>query len=277
MKQSFICTATLALLFAACKKEDAATTPPVIVTKYVQSIISDTGDSSAVEFNIDKSVYKLIRFGLNQSFTATIPSYESGTGNITTVNVTIDPLTYSIYQHQIITYNSTKLVSTISFYGFDGSLENIDSLSYSDTGNLDTIYYFKFNYETNKNELRSKYAHTWDAKGNIVKQEEISLDPEEGNTVTTYTYDDKINPALKLKGYYLLNFDEDDVAGLLSANNILTSSTVDAGRGYSASTNNTYAYDADDYPVVMTLRSINQYSGQDPYKDSVKLRLNYGQ
>jgi len=274
MKQPFICIATLALLFAACKKDDAPASVPV--TKYLQSFISDAGDSTAIEFNMDKSVYRLLRFGNDKSFRATIPAYESGTGNITSVTVSIDPLTYSVYEHQILTYTKANLLSTISFYGYDGSLEYIDSLSYSSSGKLDTIYYFKFNYETDKNELRSKFIHTWDAKGNIVKQEEISMTEPADKTVTTYTYDDKINPALKLKGFYLTNFGEDEVAGLLSANNILTSAAVNSGKGSTLSVNNTYKYDADKYPVNVVTRSMQQYTGQDLHTDSVMLKLNYG-
>jgi hypothetical protein len=276
MKQPFICIASLALLFAACKKDDDTTTP-VVVTKYLQSIVADNGDSTAVEFNMDKSVYKFIVFGADDSYRATIPSYESGTGNITKVEVTTDPLTYNTYVHQVITYNSLQNITTVSVYNSDGSLAKADSLIYSTTGKLDTLYYYELNDDTNLKELRKKYVQTWDAKGNIVKQEEIYVNAEGGSTITTYTYDNKINPALKVTGYYLVNFDEDQLAGLLSANNIVTSSSVNAGNGYTASAKNTYEYDTDDYPAVMTLRSQSQYTGQDLRSDSVKLKLYYGQ
>lgn len=276
MKQPFICIAALTLLFAACKKEDAAPAPPVIVKKYVQSIISDAGDSTAIEFNIDKSVYKLLWFGGDNSFRASTPTYESGTANITKVSVSIDPLTYGVYEHQEITYNSMKQIHTISFYGPDGSLESYDSLSYSGTGKLDTIYDFRVNGETGRNELSMKYIQTWDAKDNIVKQEQINVKEAADYTVTTYTYDDKINPALKLTGYYTLNFGEDELAELLSANNILTALTVNPGTGYSTTARNTYVYDADNYPVAITFRTTNQSIGQDTHTDSVMLKLNYG-
>lgn len=277
MKQPFICIATLALLFAACKKEEAATTIPLPVTKYVQSIVSDDGDSTAIEFNMDKSVYRFLVFGADDSFTAAIPSYESGTGNLTKIEVSTDPITLNTYVHQVITFNSMKEVTTISFYNSNGSLASADSLVYSATGKLDTIYYFELNNETSQKELRKKYVQTWDVKGNIVKQEEILLNQEGVNTVTTYTYDNKINPALKVPGYYMVNFDEDELAGLLSANNILTSSAINAGNGYTASVKNTYEYDKDDYPTVITLRSISQYTGEDLRSDSSKLKLHYGQ
>lgn len=272
MKQPFICIASLALLFAACKKDDA--TAPAVTTKYVQSIIADNGDSTAIEFNIDKSVYRLLVFGNDNSFSASIPTYESGSSHLTKVEVSTDPITYQTYVHQVITYNNLK-VSTVSFYNSDGTLASADSLVFGATGKLDTIYYYELNYDTNLKQLRKKYVQTWDTKGNIVKQEEIYLN-EGASTITTYTYDNKLNPVLKVTGYYLVNFDEDQLAGLLSANNILTSSAVNTGTGYTASTNNTYEYDVDDYPTVMMLRSQSQYSGQDLRSDSVKLKLFYG-
>jgi hypothetical protein len=66
------------------------------------------------------------------------------------------------------------------------------------------------------------------------------------------------------------------VAGLLSANNILTSAAVNSGKGSTLSVNNTYKYDADKYPVNVLTKSTAQYSGQDPDTDSVNLKLNYG-
>lgn len=271
MKHPFICIATLALLFAACKKDDHSPAPAA-VTKYMQSIVSDDGDSTAVEFNIDKSVYRYLHFSADKSFTSFMPSYEPGTGNIISVDLSTDPATGESSLYQSVSYNSMKQISTISFYGYNGLLEKVDSLSYG-SGKLDTIYYFKVNPETSQKELQSKYVHTWDTKGNIVKQEEFSMD---GLIVTTYTYDNKINPALKVTGYYLINFGEEEVPELLSANNILTSTIVNTPKNYTASKNNTYEYDADNYPVIMKLRYMMQYAGQDLIADSVKLKLYYG-
>ena len=271
MKIPYIHIASLALLFAACKKDDVASPA---VTKYLQSIIADNGDSTAVEFNMDKSVYRLVVFGKDDHFSAAIPTYESGSSHVIKVEVTTDPITYQTYVHKVITYNDLK-VSTVSFYNYDGTLASADSLVFGASGNLDTIYYFELNSDTNLKELRKKYVQTWNAKGNIIKQEEIYLN-EGGSTITTYTYDNKLNPVLKVTGYYLVNFDEDQLPGLLSANNILTSSATNTGTGYTASTNNTYEYDVDGYPIVMTVKSMSQYSVQDLRSDSAKLKLHYG-
>jgi hypothetical protein len=272
MKYPFICLASLTMLFAACKKEEGTPAPVVPVTKYVQSIIADNGDSTAVEFNIDKSVYKFLIFGGDKSFFAAIPSYESGTANLTKVEVTTDPISYNTYVQQIITYNSLKEISTISVYNDDKSLAGVDSLVYGATGKPDTIYY----YEQQK--LLKRYVQTWDVNGNLVQQEvtDKSADIADASIITTYTYDKKINPRLKVPGFNIINFDKDQLAVLLSANNVLTSSSVNGYTEYTSSSNNTYTYDVDDYPTVMTSKSQSQYIGQELQKDSVTLKFNYG-
>jgi hypothetical protein len=280
MKLSLIYIASLALLFAACKKEttvDPTPDPPVAITKYVQSLVAENGDSTAIEFNIDKSVYRYLLFRAEGAFMSYTPSYESGSAKITKVEFTTDPSGNNSYVYQTITYNSMQQISLISFYNYDGGLLRADSLVYNGAGKLETIYYSEFNSTTNLKELRKKYIHTWDTSGNIIKQEAIDLYGEDGTTTTHYIYDTMINPALKVKGYFLVKFNESEVAGLLSANNILTSATTSTTGNYTATTNNTYTYDTDDYPTVMTLRSLSQYTGQDVYSDSVKLKLNYGQ
>lgn len=90
----------------------------------------------------------------------------------------------------------------------------------------------------------------------------------------TYTYDDKINPVLKVSGYYLIEFSPDDVATLLSANNMLTTSAT--GADYTYSSTNTYVYDADNYPASLISRSSYQNTGAEPQKDSVSIKIIYG-
>ncbi|SFD81006.1 hypothetical protein SAMN05518672_103306 [Chitinophaga sp. CF118] len=275
MKQPFICLVALSLFFAACKKDETSTTPVTEpVTKYVQSIISDAGDSTALEYNMDKSLYRYITYGTSEEITAAIPSYDAG--NVVKIEKATGANLNEIFTRQIISYNTLVQVTKIKFYNYDGSFSHSDSLYYG-TGKLDTIYQYEYNTELEE-KLVIKYAYTWDAKGNIIKLEKIYLNNqgENGTTVTTYTYDDKQNPALQIKGYYVINFDEDEVPGLLSANNIISSSSLNTTNGYTASTRNTYGYDEDKYPATMTLRSMSQYTGQELLSDSVTLKINYG-
>jgi hypothetical protein len=274
MKQTFIGFAALSLFFTACKKDDSTTVTTEKVTKYLQSMVSSEGDSLAIEYNLDKSVYKEVGYGGDESFNASIPAYEAG--NIVRVDYSTDPLLNTTYKREVISYDALGKLSTITFYNSDGSVSKVDSVKYNSADKIDTVYYFEWNYETSQKQLRKKYAHTWDVKGNIVKMEAIYVDQPGVSTLTTYTYDDKINPVLKSTGYYLVKFDEEEMAGLLSANNILTSSSSNTGTGYTASETNTYTYDADNYPVAMNLKSISQYTGEALRSDSVKLMVHYG-
>ncbi|SEW44564.1 hypothetical protein SAMN05428988_5800 [Chitinophaga sp. YR573] len=272
MKQSLICLATLSLLFAACKKDDSSTTiTPTPVTKYLQSTIATNGDSTSIEFNMDKSVYRYLTFGENPS--ATLPSYTSG--KIVTIDFTTDLLLTNIYQRQGITFNDLGLPSVISSYDSEGSLIGVDSLGYNTENKLAMLFHFEKDVNTNLKRLYS-YEYTWNTKGNIIKRKRTSSTIADYYVVTNYTYDDKINPAPKVLGYYLVKFNVEDLAGLLSANNLLTSSYYDSITAITTSVNNTYQYDEDDYPAVMTLRTTTQHDGEAAVTDSVILTAHYG-
>jgi hypothetical protein len=277
MKQSFLCLAVLSLLFAACKKNESTPPPPVAVIKYLQSTVDAKGDSIAIEFNIDKSIYKAMRFSKGEdSFFVVIPDYLPG-GLLATMAATANPNYTETYLYRTLTYNDVSKPLLISFYNADISISHIDSIAYNSEGLLAAVNYYEYNTGTKQKTLLKKYAYTWDAKGkNIIKQDVYIPTASEPVLTTNYTFDDKINPALKVIGYYIVNFDEEQVAGLLSANNVLTSATSSSTDAYTASDNNTYSYDEDDYPVVMTLRSKSQYPGEELRSDSVVLRAHYG-
>ncbi|GAA3931800.1 hypothetical protein GO495_16015 [Chitinophaga oryziterrae] len=273
MKQSFICLATLTLLFAACKKDDSSTTiTPTPVTKYLQSTIATNGDSTSIEFNMDKSVYRYLTFGENPS--ATLPSYTSGM--IVTIDFTTDLLLNNIYQRQGITFNDLGLPSVISSYDSAGSLIGVDSLGYNTDKKLAMLYHAEKDAGTNQEKLLYSYEYTWDIKGNIIKRVMVAYALDNASSITTYTYDDKINPAPKVLGYYLVKFNVEDLAGLLSANNLLTYASHNPFTDISTTVNNTYQYDADDYPAVMTLRTTTMKGNQAAVTDSVVMQAHYG-
>jgi hypothetical protein len=273
MKQSLICLAALSLLFAACKKDDSSTTiTPTPVTKYLQSTIATNGDSTSIEFNMDKSVYRYFTFGENPS--ATLPSYTSGM--IVTIDFSTDLLLNNIYQRQGITFNDLNLPSVISSYDAEGSLIGVDSLGYNTDKKLVMLYHSEKDADTNQEKLMYSYEYTWDTKGNIIKRVMVAYTLDNANFITTYTYDDKINPAPKVLGYYLVKFNVEDLAGLLSANNLLTYESHNPFTDISTIVNNSYQYDADDYPAVMTLRTTTQHGQNTAVKDSVIQTVHYG-
>ncbi|SEW44570.1 hypothetical protein SAMN05428988_5801 [Chitinophaga sp. YR573] len=273
MKQSLISVITLSLFFAACKKDSTTTvTTETPVTKYIQSTVS-VYDSIAIEYNMDKSVYRYLDFHRNGGqFFGVLPNYEAG--KITKTVATSDSLFSSTYNYQTVTYNSVGQISSITYFSKDGSPMTVDSLLYDSNGKLDSTLLYQYNSGTNAKELTYKYAYTWDTKDNIIKQEEIYVKNTGSTTTYTYTYDDKINPVLKVSGYYLMEFSPDDVATLLSANNMLTTSAT--GADYTYSSTNTYVYDADNYPASLISRSSYQNTGAEPQKDSVSIKIIYG-
>jgi hypothetical protein len=272
MNQSFAYLVTLSLLFAACKKDEtSAPVTPTPVTKYLQSTIATNGDSTSIEFNIDKSVYRYLTFGETPS--ATLPSYTSG--KIVTIDFATDLLLNTLYQRQRITFNDLGLPSVISSYNAEGSLIGVDSLGYDTQSKLAILYHFEKDANANLKCLYW-YKYTWDTKGNIITRKMTSYTIGDYYIVTNYTYDDKINPAPKVLGYYLVKFNVEDLAGLLSANNLLTYSYYDSMTAITTSVNNTYQYDEDDYPAVMTLRSTTQHDGDAAVTDSVTLTAHYG-
>jgi hypothetical protein len=273
MKQSFICVITLSLFFAACKKDDTTTvTTETPVTKYMQSTVS-IYDSIAIEYNMDKSVYKYLDYHTNgHQFFGVMPTYEAG--KITKTVSSSDSLFNITSSYQTVSYNSLGQISSIIFLNSDGSPRSADSLIYDSNNKLDTTLYYSYNSTTKVKTLLYKYAYTWDTKNNIIKQELIYVSSQSTNTVTTYTYDDKINPVIKVSGYYLINFSPDDVATSLSANNMVTSSTT--GSDYTDSTINTYVYDADNYPASLVSRSSYQRTGGQAEKDTFAIKMIYG-
>jgi hypothetical protein len=150
----------------------------------------------------------------------------------------------------------------------------VDSLLYDSNGKLDSTLLYQYNSTSTVKELWYKYAYTWDTKNNIIKQDVIYLKNANSNTTYIYTYDDKINPVLNVSGYYLIEFSPDDVATLLSANNMLT--TTATGLDYTYSSTNTYVYDTDNYPASVFSRSSYQNTGAEAHKDSVSIKIIYG-
>jgi hypothetical protein len=273
MKQSIICVIALSLFFAACKKDSTTTvTTDTPVTKYLLSTVS-VYDSIVIEYNMDKSVFKMLDFHANgNQFFGVMPTYEAG--KITKTVSSSDSLFNSTSNYQTVSYNSLGQISNIIFLDSNGSPRTADSLIYDSNSKLDTTLYYSYNSSTKVKTLLYKYAYTWDTKNNIIKQELIYVASQSTNVVTTYTYDDKINPVIKVSGYYLINFSPDDVATTLSANNMLTTATT--GSDYTDSTINTYVYDADNYPASLVSISSYQRTGAEPEKDTFAIKNTYG-
>ena len=271
MKQLFICAAALGLFLVACKKDDSAPTPTEpVVKKYIQSIIGES-DSTAIEYNIDKSVYRFYNVSYGDYITISMPTYEAG--KMTGVE---NDENGDSYHEREISYNSTGKVSALAWYFSDGALDHSYKMTYNGDGKLDSIYDYTTTGIPSVFHLERLYAFTWDTKGNIIRMESVNPDNSAVSRVSSvFTYDDKINPAANTVGYYLMHYYTDELPFLISANNLLTSTTT-ADPSYSDNSVETYTYkyDADNYPVVYTWKS---YDVSTPANvDSTTYKINYG-
>jgi hypothetical protein len=267
MKQYFLALGALALCFVACKKDENIITG--IPTSYIQSLVYTTGDSLSVEYNIDKTVYRLFNNQASGNKISVTPFYDTE-GKINKVDLAYGTNLETSYTLQTLVYNSVAKVIKVSLFSERGAAY-YDSISYKN-GVIDTLYSIQ------NQGITMKYAYTWDANGNVSKVEQTYLeDPANVHTrTTTYTYDDKINPYTKVKGYYFINFQEGDFAMAMSANNILTATSSDAFWGYTGSNENSYTYDNNGYPVTINLKSTDLYTGQDPRIEISSCRVHYG-
>lgn len=274
MKKSFIVLAMLAFSFTACNKDNNSAPAPV--KKYLQSIVSGTGDSIAVEYTIDRYMYRQVVSSKTEGTTAYMPTLDAE-GRTTQVTIYAGANLTESYNRAVVNYKGKGMPAIITFYNYDGGFSASDSLTYKN--NIpDTLYQSEWDYETKQPRLVKKFAYTWDGQGNIIQLDKIYVDDPANVhvTTTTFVYDNKINPIKALTGYYIINFDEEELPAMISANNILTSSSSNKTTGYTASSENTYTYDDGGYPLTMTLRSTSKYVGEDTRTNVTDLKLHYG-
>jgi hypothetical protein len=167
-------------------------------------------------------------------------------------NVIIKQETYNIgiqgeetIKNRIIyEYENGKLKTKIAISNFDSSHPNGDYIrkqvyTYKSDG---IISYSQIdvrpetNIETKRGDVNLTYK-----LGNLIKMEEINIDPTIANTVFVFEYDNKNNPLKNISGFDLLYS--------YSINNVLKT-TIKGRLGISEAVfNSTYIYDTNGYPT----------------------------
>jgi hypothetical protein len=269
MKKLLLSVAALAVLFTACKDDDANPAPQP--TKLFLDLVRGN-DTITVTYNASKKIalYSYLDArGAGRSY-YNEPVYENN--RIVKIN-SADESPTALLLAQSFDYNAAGNIERTKFYDDDGTIYRYDSVAYDNAGRLSALYAS----EEGKGGIATlafneKYAFVWDNKGNITKQYvmEIVDGVETKDTVTTtYTYDDKVNYGAKQNEFYLMEF-EGPAFGL-SVNNILTEKTVydDGTEEYTYE----YTYDEDNYPVtIKTTSKYNRNGTNDTRVEDTKIR-----
>jgi len=250
MKKLLLSAAALVVLFAACSKEDDdKNTPQTTAKKYLQYITSseDSMDVTYDAANSMKKIFTYTRYDNSTELEEFI--YENGkpTKKTSTPDGEAARLT------QTYEYNSAGKLLKVIDYSYEGPIYRYDSLGYDANGRLTVVYSHVRDNEDNVNNtyhINGKLFLTWDSKGNIIRQADVSGPVgEEDSVMTDFTYDDKVNFASRQPEFFLQN--PTNVSFGLSANNVITSINVaNSAPLDSINTTKEYTYDEDGYPVT---------------------------
>lgn len=242
--------ATLALFFMACDppKNGPVEPDPAGNVKLLFTDVTDT-DSSVLSYDNSKRLALFEQHDLSNGFTVFVkPVFENY--NLATALV---GLSKSDITHKFKTFNyqsDGKLRSVSSFeYGFDKP-SRIDSLLYDAFGRLSTSYVSVIASAGAQIAIYQKNVFQWNDKNNIIKRYSIAMEgakETKDTTATVYTYDNKVNYATRQADFALMQLEE--IADVVSANNILTAVTT--GPGVHKEISNVYSYDSDNYPVII--------------------------
>lgn len=274
MKKLLFSAAALVMLFAACSKDDDKNVDPTpSEKKYFVNRVSDGGDSLAVSYD---STFRV---------TGTVSTYPTGDGQVSAyyskpvyengkiVEVKFGSKPDALIYSQRYEYNAAgKLVKSNYMSSSNTEISSYDSLVYDANGRV--AGYFSGEFVEGVRRYYSKTNIIWDSKGNVVS--ELEIDIEDGvatkdTTVTTYTYDDKVNYIAKQPEFFFL--EPEDIAFALSANNILTS--VRIRETYKDAYTNEYTYDADGYPVTQKETEEYSYGAEQPTKRINNYKIRY--
>jgi hypothetical protein len=247
MKRLFLSAAVLGMLFTACKDDETNNPEPETPVKLLAMDVSEV-DSVLLDYDATKklALYELHELEGDEVIFAK-PVYENNRvtsflAGVTRTDITHKALTFA--------YNSAGKLLKVSFHSMeDDGINQYDSLAYDASGHLAAIYSAEVSGAGTDLGFYEKNSFEWDVKGNVSKKHRVRIEggEETGETYTTaYTYDDKVNYAVKQPELYVLHGDE--VAEIFSANNVLTA--VSNFEDNSQTITNTYTYDAENYPVT---------------------------
>ncbi|SFE53802.1 hypothetical protein SAMN05518672_107138 [Chitinophaga sp. CF118] len=263
MKKNLLGITMLALFCTACEKNDnpVKIAQDMLAVKYLDSLKSTHFDVK-ISYNADNAIthYSIMDYQQQANYSY-IAEYENGkmAKTFLTAGPNDEP-----YLRMEVGYNSADQINRMKDVG-----AGLDTLIYSLNGELSQILTYYIDEFGGKTVIRQR-DYTWN-NGNIVKELGIDIYPNgRDSLITLYTYDDKINPRARIAGLFCLleYYNPEDI----SANNILTS---EDNSQFIRKTENTYTYDADNYPATAKSITTAIYDPSDPYIDSTNTRFVY--
>lgn len=248
MNKLYLSAIALGMLFTACKDDKTNPEPAATPVKLVAKIIA-VNDSILFDYNASRQLALYQDHQLEEGQVVYIkPVYENNKITSLLTGETSNSLTLKA---MTIQYNSAgNVLSADSYDPGDATPNQFDSIAYDGNGRIAAMYTAEKTAVTGHLGFFEKDVFEWDAKGNVVKRYEISIvdgKVTSDTTTTVYTYDDKVNFQAKQPEFYV--FDLEEVAGALSANNMLTE--VRTAANNTQTTTVEYTYDEDNYPVTM--------------------------
>ncbi|MBW8687536.1 hypothetical protein [Chitinophaga rhizophila] len=244
MKRLLLSATALGMFFIACKDDENATQPQLVM-KLMEHIITET-DSVAITYNGHHriSLYESRAKDGSTTYYAQ-PVYNNGIQTELLVGVNSAS---SLQKVVSLAYDNTNRLLKINSYSqTSGMIVRHDSIAYDAVGRPEALYLAAPNAQGTL-ALFNRVALTWDGKGNLLRQTAITIvnGKEIADTVTTnYTYDDRVNYLSRQLELFLIN--PADASGF-SSNNVLTR-TITHGKD-SVTETNVYTYDEDRYPVT---------------------------
>lgn len=248
MKNILYALVILNLLLASCSNNDKVSTSQenLVLPKTITSTYPDfpqeyskstlTYDGNKIVSSVDATTKTIFTYDGNVIIKQEI--YNIGIQGIETLRTRV------VYE-----YENGKLKSKIETSSFDSNYPDgyyirKEVFTYRTDGII-SYSQLDINAQTKVETKRGDRYLTY-RLGNLIKLEEINVDPTIPNTVFIFEYDNKNNPLKNILGFDLLN------DGIYSINNVLKT-TIKGRLGVSESVfNSTCIYNANGYPTKFT-------------------------
>ena len=235
--------ALLLLLFTfGCKKNDD---PQVATCQLTRG--DDANGYSLLEYDTDGNTNKITRYDKSNKITSTTFADYSG-GKLTQLRFFSGATTSGTPQLATVTTDAQKTIQSVTF-PYIGSV--VATLTYT-SGRVATINYVIIGL------VNTTFRYVYDANGNVSQvYRQLS-----GQAETLYfegTYDNKTNPLRGNATYLVLGLTGFNIAAAYSSNNLTVSKDYDDKGKLLATTNYTYTYNDNGYPL--TSNGVKSQSG----------------
>lgn len=221
--------------------------------------ISTPTDKTVISYNGDKSIAKLVTthaMGDDQYTDVRIPVYQSG--KLVKTMSTADEKEQAPTLFSSFGYDAKGRIEKISYYE-ENQVAGYDSLVYDKKGQLAARYFFVI--PAGKKTFENHYCqlYTWDAKGNIIQQENMGRIADNAafalSSTVEFRYDDKKNSQRSVADFgYITDLN----AVNLSANNIVSEVITPANGAHATAKSYAYAYNSNHYPEKVTAKNNNE-------------------